>query len=164
MIAPTKTVRGTTNRSGPDSGSDPILDAMLAEALRQDVPNQPANRHRLAREFVPERGWRVQPRDRRKWVRPLLVVTGALLAMLLLGQMLEHLRPTAYQPAVLPTATATPTQEPTATPQPTPLLQPMCSQSATGAIATVASGRSANGQDARRSTRSCHLSGRASVD
>jgi hypothetical protein len=45
--------------------------------------------------------------------------------MLLLGQMLEHLRPTAYQPAVLPTATATPTQEPTATPQPTPLLQPI---------------------------------------
>jgi hypothetical protein len=77
MIAPTKTVPRTTSRSGPGSGTDPILDAMLAEALRQDVPNQPADRHRLACEFVPERGWPVPPKDRRKWVRPLLVVISA---------------------------------------------------------------------------------------
>jgi hypothetical protein len=122
MIALSKTVLRTTSR---DPGTDPILDAMLAEALRQDVPNQSADRHRLAREFVPKRGWPVPPRDRRKWMRPLLVVIGALLATLLLGEMLEHLRPTANPPAALPTAIATLAPQATPTPQPTPLLQPI---------------------------------------
>jgi hypothetical protein len=43
----------------PDSGTDPILDLMLADALPQDEPKGPADTTRPAREFAREHGWPV---------------------------------------------------------------------------------------------------------
>jgi hypothetical protein len=126
MIAPNKTVRRMT--TGRDSGTDPILDTMLADALREDVSKEPADTTRAAREFADERGWPVPAREPRKWVRPLLVVLGSIIATLLLGQALEHLRSSAYEPAPLPAATPapqpTPTSQPIRAPRARPVFQP----------------------------------------
>jgi hypothetical protein len=125
MIAPNKTVRRTT--TGRDFGTDPILDTMLADALsRQDATNQPADTTRAAPEFAREHGWPLPQRDRRKWVRPLLVVVGSVLLTLLAGQMLERFRQIGQKTNAAPAST--PIQalpQPTPAPQPTPVFRPV---------------------------------------
>jgi hypothetical protein len=120
MIAPNKTVRRMT--TGRDSGTDPILDTMLADALRQDATNQPADTTRAAREFAREHGWPLPQREPRKWVRPLLVVVGSVLLTLLAGQMLERFRQIDQKTNASPAPTALP--QPTPAPQPRPVFQP----------------------------------------
>jgi hypothetical protein len=66
-------------------GTDKELDQMFERAMS-------------AREFARLHGWPLPQRERFKWRRCLLVVLGALLATLLLGQLLEHLRLANTQP------------------------------------------------------------------
>jgi hypothetical protein len=120
MIAPNKTVRRMT--TGRDSGTDPILDTMLADALRQDATNQPADTTRAAPEFAREHGWPLPQREPRKWVRPLLVVVGSVLLTLLAGQMLERFRQIDQKTNASPAPTALP--QPTPARQPQPVFQP----------------------------------------
>ena len=121
MIAPNKTVRRMT--TGRDSGTDPVLDTMLADALRQDVSKEPADTTRAAREFAGEHGWPLPQREPRKWVRPLLVVVGSVLLTLLAGQMLERFRQIDQKTNASPAPTALP--QPTPAPQPTPVFRPV---------------------------------------
>jgi hypothetical protein len=115
----------------PDSGTDPILDLMLADALPQDEPKGPADTTRPAREFAREHGWPVPQPEPRKWVRCLAVVIGSVLLTLLIGQGLEKLRvagqKTNASPVPAPIQTPpqpTPTSQPTPAPQPRPVFQP----------------------------------------
>jgi hypothetical protein len=119
MIAPTN--RTTTGR---DSGTDPILDTMLAEALsRQDATNQPADTTRAAREFARARGWPLPQREpQRKWVRCLLMIIGSVLLTLLACQMLERFRQIDQKTNAAAAPTALP--QPTLTPKPRPVFQP----------------------------------------
>jgi hypothetical protein len=119
MIAPTN--RTTTGR---DSGTDPILDTMLAEALsRQNATNQPADTTRAAREFAREHGWPLPQPERRKWKRCLAVVLGSVIATLLLGQALERLRQTGRE-TIAPPAPIQALPQPTPARQPQPVFRP----------------------------------------
>jgi hypothetical protein len=69
----------------PKAGTDQELDTMFERALS-------------VREFARLHGWPLPQRERFKWRQCLLVVLGALLATLLLGQILERLRLASTQP------------------------------------------------------------------
>jgi hypothetical protein len=125
MIAPTN--RTTTGR---DSGTDPVFDTMLADALsRQDEPKELDHGSSLPRPSAGIReahGWPLPQRDRRKWMRPLLIALGTLLAMLLVGQTLEHFRQTNQKTIASPVPA--PIQAlplPTPAPQPQPVFRPV---------------------------------------
>jgi hypothetical protein len=123
MIAPAQTIRRTT--TGRDPGTDPVLDAMLADALRQDVPKEPADTTRAAREFAGEHGWPLPQREPpRKWVRSLLMVIGSVLLTLLACQMLERFRQIDQKTNATPVPTALPQPTPSTIPQPRPVFLP----------------------------------------
>ena len=73
----------------PKAGSDKQIDAMFERALS-------------VREFARLHGWPLPEPERFKWRRCVLVILGALLATLLLGQLLERLRLASTQPTVMP--------------------------------------------------------------
>jgi hypothetical protein len=70
----------------PKAGTDQKLDEMFERALS-------------VREFARLHGWPLPQPERFKWRRCLLVILGALLATLLLGQLLESLRLASTQPS-----------------------------------------------------------------
>jgi hypothetical protein len=75
----------------PQAGTDQELDQMFERAMS-------------VREFARLHGWPLPQPERFKWRRCVLVILGALLATLLLGQLLESLKAVA-QPST-PTAPA----------------------------------------------------------
>jgi hypothetical protein len=112
--------------SGRDSnaGTDPILDTVLVDALRQDGPKGPEDTTRAAREFAREHGWPLPQRQRPKWFQYLAVVVGSIIATLLLGQALERLRQTGRE-TIAPPAPIQALPQPTPAPQPTPVFRPV---------------------------------------
>jgi hypothetical protein len=86
----------------PHAGTDARFDALLEEAFRPSTANPVAvDTTRSAREFALAHGWPLpQTQARRKWLRCVLVILGAILATLLLGQLLEGLRTADQRPPV----------------------------------------------------------------
>jgi hypothetical protein len=78
----------------PKAGTDQGLDTMFERALS-------------VREFARLHGWPLPQPEHFKWRRCVLVILGAILATLLLGQVLERLRQTPREPIAPPAPTAT---------------------------------------------------------
>jgi transposase-like protein len=93
-----KCADGSQDRGARTMKWQPLLPSRKPQADTDQALDQSFERTMSVAEFARAHGWPLPQEERFKWRRCLLVVLGALLATLLLGQLLESLRLASTQP------------------------------------------------------------------